>query len=295
MENMTMLAAIRMTCSLLKLRIGVAIAASALAGIAVANGPAPSLWQAAGLALAVLGASGAAGAFNHYYERDLDRLMRRTRGRPFARGALGESVWWPVSFLALLAASLALALVAAGTMATLFVFLGAFTYGIVYTVWLKRRSAWNIVIGGLAGSFAVLAGAAAVDPSPQIVPVVLAIVLFLWTPPHFWSLAAAKGDDYARAGVPMLPIVVPAYAWTLAVLFHTIALVGFSLVPLWFGKGLFYGLGAGVGGAFFIAKSVALYRTPTKDAAMKNFFASLLQLALLVAGALLDALVGSFP
>jgi len=146
-----MLAAIRMTCSLLKLRIGVAIAASALAGIAVANGPAPSLSQAAGLALAVLGASGAAGAFNHYYERDLDRLMRRTRGRPFARGAFSESLWWPASFLALLLASLALAYVTAGTMSALFVFLGAFTYGIVYTVWLKRRSTWNIVIGGLAG------------------------------------------------------------------------------------------------------------------------------------------------
>ena len=82
-----MLAAIRMTCSLLKLRIGVTIAASALAGIAVANGPVPAAWQTLALALAVLGASGAAGAFNHYYERDLDRLMRRTRGRPFARGA----------------------------------------------------------------------------------------------------------------------------------------------------------------------------------------------------------------
>ena len=110
-------------------------------------------------------------------------------------------------------------------MSALFVFLGAFTYGIVYTVWLKRRSTWNIVIGGLAGSFAVLAGAAAVDPTPQVVPVVLAIVLFLWTPPHFWSLAAAKGEDYARAGVPMLPVVAPAYAWTLAILTHTVALV----------------------------------------------------------------------
>ena len=136
-----MLAAIRMTCSLLKLRIGMAIAASALAGIAVANGPAPAYWQVAGLALAVLGASGAAGAFNHYYERDLDRLMRRTRGRPFARGAFGASAWWPASFLVLLAASLALAYAAAGTTAMVFVFLGAFTYGIVYTVWLKRRSA----------------------------------------------------------------------------------------------------------------------------------------------------------
>jgi protoheme IX farnesyltransferase len=192
----------------------------------------------------------------------------------------------------LLAVSLALAAACGGTLAAAFVFLGAFTYGVVYTVWLKRRSTWNIVVGGLSGSFAVLAGAAMVDPTPQVVPYVLAIVLFLWTPPHFWSLAAAKGDDYARAGIPMLPIVVPAYAWTLAVLTHTVVLVAISLVPLWFGMGLLYGLGAGIGGAFFVWKSIALYRAPTKQNAMANFFASLLQLVLLVLGAVLDRLVG---
>jgi heme o synthase len=165
-------------------------------------------------------ASGAAGAFNHYYERDLDREMRRTRSRPFASGAFQPSLWWPISFLALLVASLALAAAANGLVSSLLVFLGSFTYGVVYTVWLKRRSAWNIVIGGLAGSFAVLAGAAAVDPTPQVVPVLLALVLFLWTPPHFWSLAAAKGDDYARAGVPMLPVTASQRVWTWAILLH---------------------------------------------------------------------------
>jgi protoheme IX farnesyltransferase len=287
-----MLTAIRMTVSLLKLRIGSAVAASALAGIAAANGPALAWWQAAGLTLAVLGASGAAGAFNHYHERDLDRLMRRTRARPFASGAFRESPWWPASFVVLLAASLTLAAACGGTLSAVFVFLGAFTYGIVYTVWLKRRSAWNIVVGGLAGSFAVLAGAAAVDPSPQVVPCVLAVALFLWTPPHFWSLAAAKGDDYARAGVPMLPIVVPAHAWTLAILMHTAALVAISLVPLWFGKGVLYGLGAGIGGAVFLRKSIVLHQAPTKQNAMANFFASLLQLGLLILGVALDSLIG---
>jgi protoheme IX farnesyltransferase len=283
-----------MTISLLKLRIGVAVAASALAGMAAANGPVLAWWQSVGLAMAVLGASGAAGAFNHYYERDLDQLMRRTRSRPFASGAFGASPWWLIGFLALLVASLALATAAGGTLAAVFVFFGAFTYGVVYTVWLKRRSVWNIVIGGLAGSFAVLAGAAAVDPMPQVVPTVLAVVLFLWTPPHFWSLAAAKGQDYADAGVPMLPIVVPAHAWTLAILTHTAVLVAISLVPLWFGMGLFYGLGAGVGGAIFLWKSVALYRWPTKKAAIANFLASLLQLTLLIVGVLLDGAIGSW-
>jgi len=284
-----MLAAINTTVSLLKLRIGVAIAASALAGIAAASGPALAWWQMAGLAVAVLGASGAAGGFNQYYERDLDRLMLRTRSRPFVTGELQANWRWLAGFLALLAASLVLAAATGGTVAAVFVFLGAFTYGIVYTVWLKRRTVWNIVVGGLAGSFAVLAGAAAVDPGLQMFPVVLAIVLFLWTPPHFWSLAAAKGDDYARAGVPMLPIAVPSHAWTLAILSHTIALVTISLVPLWFGQGLFYGLGAGCGGGIFLWKSIALYRNPTKQTAMANFFASLLQLSLLILGVVLNA------
>jgi protoheme IX farnesyltransferase len=284
-------AAIRMTISLLKLRIGVAVAASAAAGIAVASGPAPAWWESVGLTLAVLGASGAAGAFNHYHERAFDRLMRRTQSRPFASGALRASAWWPVSFALLLAASLALAAVCGGTLAAVLVFLGAFTYGIVYTVWLKRRSVWNIVIGGLAGSFAVLAGAAAVDPTPQVAPVVLALVLFLWTPPHFWSLAAAKGDDYAAAGIPMLPIVVPAHAWTLAILTHTLALVAISLVPLLFGQGPLYALGAASGGGLFLWKSIVLYRAPTKKNAIANFLASLAQLGLLIVGAVLDSLL----
>ena len=287
-----MLAAVRMTVSLLKLRIGVAIAASSFAGMAAASGPALSWWRSVGLALAVLGASGAAGAFNHYYERDLDRLMSRTRSRPFASGMFRASPWWLIGFLALLVASLTLAAATGGTVASIFVFFGAFTYGVVYTVWLKRRSAWNIVIGGLAGSFAVLAGAAAVNPMPQVVPTLLAIVLFLWTPPHFWSLAAAKDQDYGNAGVPMLPIVVPAHAWTLAILTHTVVLVSLSLLPLWFGMGPFYGLGAGIGGAIFLQKSVALYRTPTKKAAMANFLASLVQLTLLIVGVLLDGAIG---
>ncbi len=288
-----MLAAVKMTISVLKLRIAIAIAASAIAGIAASEGAMPPFWKTLALVIAVMGASGAAGAFNQYYERDIDRIMRRTRNRPFASGALPESAWWPVGFALLLAASLALATVAGGSLAAFFIFLGAFTYGIVYTVWLKRRTVWNIVVGGLAGSFAVLAGAAAIDPMPQVTPYILAIVLFLWTPPHFWSLAAARGDDYAVAGVPMLPIVVPEYAWKAAVLTHSLALALISLVPLAFGKGLFYGLGAGLGGGYLVYKSWQLYRNPTKKTAMANFVASLIQLPALVLGVSLDAAFGS--
>jgi protoheme IX farnesyltransferase len=284
-----MSALIGQTVSLLKLRIGVAIAASALAGMAAASGPALTWWQSAGFALAVLGGSGAAGAFNHYYERDLDVRMRRTKARPFASGALRPDWRWPASFAVLLVASLALAAGTGGVIAAIHVFLGAFTYGVVYTVWLKRRTAWNIVVGGLAGSFAVLAGAAAVDPSPQLMPVVLAVVLFLWTPPHFWSLAAARRDDYASAGVPMLPVVAPERAWTLAILAHAAALAMLSLVPVAFGAGLAYGLCAAAGGGYFVWRSWLLHVSPGRSEAMANFAASLIQLCLLVAGTVAGA------
>jgi protoheme IX farnesyltransferase len=275
--------------SLLKLRIGVAIAASAIAGMAAAQGPALSGGQAAAFALAVLGGSGAAGAFNHYYERDIDINMTRTRQRPFASGLLRANGLWVGSFAALLAASIALAIVSGGVVAALYVFLGAFTYGIVYTVWLKRRTAWNIVVGGLAGSFAVLAGAAAVDPTPQPVPVVLAVVLFLWTPPHFWSLAAARRKDYAAAGVPMLPVIAPDRVWTAAILLHTLALTLLSLLPLVFGLGLIYGIAAATGGGFFLWRSWQLYRAPSPTRAMANFGGSLVQLSFLVVGVIADA------
>jgi protoheme IX farnesyltransferase len=287
-----MLAATRILVTLLKLRIGVAIAASALAGLAVAEGPSASPGEIAALGLAVLGASGAAGAFNHYHERDEDRRMARTRSRPFAVGLLKPGPVWPVTFAALLAVSVLLAHAASGPMPALYVFLGAFTYGVIYTVWLKRRTVWNIVIGGLAGSFAVLAGAAAIDPSPQWTPVILAVVLFLWTPPHFWSLAAAKSDDYAAADVPMLPVVAPEREWTTAILSYTAALVALSLVPLWFGMGWIYGLGALSGGGYFLWRSWVLFRAPSRKAAKANFLASLVQLLLLVAGVFVEALVG---
>ena len=108
----------------------------------------------------------------------------------------------------------------------LYVFLGAFVYGVVYTVWLKQRSAWNIVIGGLAGSFAVLAGAAAIDPAAAFAaePAILAVVLFLWTPPHFWSLATALHEDYKRAGFPCFPSLSAMPRRPKIILAHTIAL-----------------------------------------------------------------------
>ena len=287
-----MLAATKIVITLLKLRIGVAIAASALAGLAATSGEAATAGQIVALTLAVLGASGAAGAFNHYYERESDRKMARTASRPFASGQLKAGPIWPITFASLLGASIVLAWAACGTMTALYVFLGAITYSLVYTVWLKRRTSWNIVVGGLAGSFAVLAGAAAIDPEPQWIPSILAAVLFLWTPPHFWSLAAAKADDYAAAGVPMLPVIAPEREWTMAILSYTAMLAALSLAPLFFGMGWIYGLFAAGGGGWFLWKSWKLYAQPSRKAAMATFLASLVQLMLLVAGVFLSALAG---
>jgi heme o synthase len=159
------------------------------------------------------------------------------------------------------------------------------------TVWLKRRSAWNIVIGGLAGSFAVMAGAAAVDPTPGPLPLLLALVLFLWTPPHFWSLAIANAHDYEAAGVPMLPVVVGTRRATRIVFASTVLLVVVSLVPLAFGAGPVYAVGAAAGGLHFVAKSWQLAHAPGRATAMACFFASLIQLSALLLAATLDGVL----
>lgn len=282
---------IRQLASVFKLRIGFAIALSALAGLAVTPGMGPAPWQVAVLALAIVLSSAAAGAFNHYAEADLDARMARTRNRPFVTGVYRTGALWLWTIALLLAVAVVGAGFALNPWVALYVFLGAFVYGVVYTVWLKRRTWLNIVFGGLSGSFAVLAGAAAVDPGLSAVPVILAVVLFLWTPPHFWSLAFALRDDYAAAGVPMLPNVVGEHAAARAILANTIALVAVSLLPVAFGLGWIYLAGAAIGGGLFIFKSVALLRAPSTKAAMANFHASLIQLSLLLLAAMIDGWV----
>ncbi len=275
--------------SVFKLRIGIAIMLTALAGVAVAPGPAPEAWQIAVLALAVLLSSASAGAFNMFMERDIDARMNRTRGRPFVTGQFTANGYWLAGIGLLLATAITAAALATNAIAAFYVFLGAFVYGVVYTVWLKRRTWMNIVIGGLAGSFAVLAGAAAVDPGLAPAPVILAVVLFLWTPPHFWSLAFKYRDEYAKVGVPMLPVVVSEQTAAYIILGHTVLLAIISLLPVMYGLGWIYFLGAAIGGARFVWTSIALARNPSPETAMTNFHASLLQLSLLLIATILDA------
>jgi heme o synthase len=275
---------------LFKLRIGLVIGFTALAGLAVTPGTAPSAWRVALLALAVVASSAAAGAFNQYVERDIDARMARTRRRPFVTGRLVHSPAWLAVIALMCGGSAVIAALATNALAALYTFLGAFVYGVVYTVWLKRRTWLNIVIGGLAGSFAVLAGAAAVTPGElDATPLWLAIVLFLWTPPHFWSLAIAFRGDYQAAGVPMLPVVVGDARAARAILAGTLLLVAASLVPVWHGLSWIYGITAIASGAYFVKKSVDLARAPSRATAMANFHASLMQLTLLLTAAIVDA------
>lgn len=279
----------REVLSLFKLRIGVFIMTTALVGFAVTPGPALSLVQVLVLALSVLVASASAGAFNQYAECETDRLMARTRRRPFASGSLPRTPAWLLLMAAMLAASLWAAATLLNPVAALYIFLGAFVYAVVYTLWLKRRSWTNIVVGGLSGSFAVLAGAAAVNPQVGAPGWLLALALFLWTPPHFWSLAIAGQADYAAAGIPMLPVVVGTPRAARAVYFSALALTGVSLLPAFAGAGWLYLLGAAGGGLHFVLKARALARAPSRGTAIGAFLASLLQLGVLLAAASLDA------
>jgi heme o synthase len=271
-----------------KLRIAAAITLCAIAGMAITPGAALPTWKIAVLAIAVFLSSAGASAFNQHFERDLDAQMLRTRNRPFVTGALQAGWIWLAGIGLILALAVGTAASVLNAHVALYIFLGAFFYAVVYTIWLKQRSVWNIVVGGLAGSFAVLAGAAAITPNLAPAPIILAVVLFLWTPPHFWSLAMVLHKDYLAAGVPMLPVVISDAATAWIILAHTIALVFLSLLPMAFGMGFIYLAGAMAGGSFFIWRSNELIRNPGPKAAMSNFYASFVQLGLLLIAAIVD-------
>jgi protoheme IX farnesyltransferase len=279
----------RTVLGVFKLRIGLLIMLTALAGLAITPAPAPETWKVLVMAIAVLVSSASAGAFNQFIEADTDRLMARTQRRAFASGALTPSPAWLVLIASLLVLSVGAAWLTLNGAAATYLFLGAITYAVVYTVWLKRRTWLNIVIGGLAGSFAVLTGAAAADPALGPQPLLLALVLFLWTPPHFWSLAIANRDQYAEAGVPMLPVVFGTARAARIVHANAMVLVVASLLPMAFGAGPAYLVGAVIGGAWFLRRTHALARHPRRDTAMASFFASMVQLSALILGVVVDA------
>ncbi|MBL8699627.1 MAG: protoheme IX farnesyltransferase [Alphaproteobacteria bacterium] len=286
--------AARDVLGIFKPRIAVSIMLSAIGGLAITPGALPDAWRTAVMAFAVFLAAGAAGAFNQWAESDLDANMARTAGRPFASGRLHAGWAWLATIVGLLAFAVGVAAAALNPWTAFYTFMGAFTYAVIYTVWLKRRTWLNIVVGGAAGSFAVLAGSAAVDPGLSPEAILLAIVLFLWTPPHFWSLAIAAHQDYEANLVPMLPVVVGDVVCAKVILAHTVALCLIALLPAVYGMGWIYLAFAAVGGTLFTAASIRLVMWPTKRRAIHNFLASLAQLVLLLSGIVVDRwLLGS--
>jgi len=277
--------------NLLKLRIGVVMMLTALVAMVITPGPQPSALEILVLAFAVLISAGSAGAFNQYFEVDIDRRVARTCNRPFVTGYFRRGPMWLGIILLLLVVGVGSAALVLNLPAAFYIFLGAFFYAIVYTVWLKRRSWTNIVIGGASGSFAVLAGAAAVDTAIGPIAIILALVLFLWTPSHFWSLAIAKSKDYQRTGIPMLPLVIGNHRCAQVVLINTLMLVAISIMPFFYGMGWIYLAAAAGGGGFFIYHNILMVLDPSPRVAMKSFFASLAQLVLLLIGAVVDVLL----
>ncbi len=277
----------------LKLRVGTFIGMAAVLGYV---GTAPGGLSPASLGLlfvVTVMAAGGAGALNHFLDRDLDALMPRTAKRPLPSGRIRG--WNVVALgLGMVALAVSVALWRLNRLVALHLFLGAFTYVVVYTIWLKRRSWLNVVIGGLAGSFAVMAGGALARPELCLPPVLFATVLFFWSPSHFWSLAIAYKQEYAGARIPMLPSVKGEAHAACSILFNTVALLAASVLPFILGlAGWTYVLvGVLPGGTNLLRRNFLLVDAPKdRKLAMANFHASNLFLLLLFVGVVADAWV----
>jgi heme o synthase len=195
----------REAVSLGKPGITALIVAVAVGGFLVADPRSIAIGRLLELVATGAAASSGAAALNHYLDRDVDARMRRTQRRPLPASRIGRDGSVALAGAALLAGGVGAAALLLNPLTGLSIALGGITYVVVYTAWLKRRTTWNIVIGGFAGSAPVLAGSAAATGGWTSGALALALLVFLWTPPHFWSLALLLRDDYARAGLPMLP------------------------------------------------------------------------------------------
>ncbi len=284
---------------LLKPRVVSLVVFTGAIGLIVAPTPLhPVLAFAAVLCIAV--AAGAAGAINMWFDRDIDAIMRRTASRPIPGGRIEASD--VLGFGIVLAiASVLLMYLATNVVAATWLAVSILFYVGVYTMWLKRRTPQNIVIGGAAGAFPPIIGWAAATGSVGVFPLLMFAIVFFWTPPHFWALSLYASDDYERAGVPMLPVVAGARSTRWHVFVYTLVLVGTSLTPYLFGyAGRPYGVVAALLGAVFIYGAVrtlmdrqdATGRSLTKDEPAKwTFKYSLLYLFLLFFALALDHLV----
>ena len=232
--------------------------------------------------------SGGAGALNHLLDRDVDRLMRRTSSRPIAAGRLSPEIG-AAAGMALIIVGTAVMWAGTNPVATALGVCGAFFYVVIYTAYLKRRTPQNIVIGGAAGAIPPLAGWAAVTGEIALAPVVMFLIIFLWTPPHFWALALMAKEDYRAAGIPMLPVVVGDERTARQILVYTVVLTIVSIAPVAVGLlGLPYLIAAALLGARFIQLGVRLLRDQSRPVARAMFLYSLVYLALIFAAMGLD-------
>ena len=268
--------------ALMKPRVMSLVVFTALAGLLVAPGHMhPVLAFTALLCIAV--GAGAAGALNMWYDADIDAVMTRTAGRPIPAGRVqpSEALTFGVTLAAgsVVMLGLMINLLAAGLLAFTILF-----YVVVYTMWLKRRTPQNIVIGGAAGAFPPMIGWVAATGGIGLESVLLVLIIFFWTPPHFWALSLLRTDEYARAGVPMLPVVAGAQETRRQILIYSLVLAPIGASPWLFGyAGLAYGMVAIVGGATMVALSWQLRRTPSDRIAKRLFAFSILYLFVLFA------------
>jgi protoheme IX farnesyltransferase len=249
-------------------------------------GPALSvvLWTVLGGYLA----AGGAGAINHYLEREADARMARTRGRPLASGRI-EPIHGLVFGIALGAFAVIELAVAVNSLAAALALAGLLGYVLVYTLWLKPLTPQNIVIGGAAGAVPPLVGWAAASGGLDLGALSLFAIVFVWTPPHFWALALLIKDDYARTGVPMLPVVRGEAATRRQILLYAIALLAVTLLPVAGGLlGVPYLVSALTLGAAFVGFAARLLVRPSRRAALRLYLASLAYLALLFTAMALD-------
>ncbi|MBV9991009.1 MAG: protoheme IX farnesyltransferase [Alphaproteobacteria bacterium] len=278
--------------ALLKPRVMSLVVFTGLAGIVVAPAPVHPLIAFTALLCIAVGA-GASGALNMAYDSDIDAVMARTATRPIPMGRIDRGTvlgfGYTLSIASVALMGLFVNFAAAGLLAfTIFFYVG------VYTLWLKRRTPQNIVIGGLSGALPPAIGWAAVTGSLSLAPLVLVAIVFLWTPPHFWALALFRSDDYARAGVPMLPVVSGKRVTRWNIFLYTLVLVPAGIAPyfLGFAGPVYLACAAGLG-AWFLVQSVVVLneRDAVREPAAKRLFGiSLLYLFALFAALIVERL-----
>jgi len=278
--------------ALLKPRVMSLVVFTALVGLLIAPGHVHPVIALTALLCIAVGA-GAAGALNMWYDADIDARMVRTAGRPIPQGRVtpGEAAGFGLTLAVFAVVTLGLLVnwVAASLLAFTILF-----YVVIYTMWLKRSTPQNIVIGGAAGALPPIIGWAAVTGGVAVEPIVLFLIIFFWTPPHFWALSLYRADDYARAGIPMLPVVAGEAETRRQIVIYTLILAPLGVAPWLMGyAGPLYGIAAVASGAAMIALALRVRAERQGHAASKQMFGfSILYLFLLFAVLLADRLWG---